>query len=205
MKLTHILTLIIIYLLSYNCNSPNDVEGNPMPDQTAIWNDKENKAVTFLSKNNYLQFADTAKWYLYNYYCDIKTGYLISSDSFYKKIPKSKRDQYLSSLDLRIIEAHIDTFSKNLYLGAFFFINDSTFLIGNLGSNQGSLPDGVIIDLKKKVFSSYITENATYIRARPDSKDYEPFTPSVRNFIDSNLSLFNPKYLDILKRMKVLK
>lgn len=205
MKLTHIIKLLIICVFSYNCNSLKDDDGNLIPNNTRNYDDKEREAFAFLSKNNYTQFIDTAKWYLYNYYCDVKTGYLINNDPLYKEIPVDKQDQYLSSLDLRIIEAHIDTFSKNLLIDARFFINDSTFLIGNLGSNQGSLPDGVIIDLKKKVFSSYITENATYIRARPDSKDYEPFTLSVRNFIDSNLNLLNPKYLDLLKRMKVLK
>ena len=152
MKLINILKLIAICLFSYNCNNLNDVDSSPIPNKTGNYNDKEKQAFDFLSKNNYLEFIDTAKWYLYNYYCDARTGYLISSDSFYKEIPKSNKDQYLSSLDLRIIEAHIDTFSKNLLIDARFFINDSTPLFGDLGNNQGNLPDGIIIDLKKKVF-----------------------------------------------------
>jgi hypothetical protein len=205
MKLTNIIVLIISCFFSYNCNNPNDVDSNSLPNKIRIYQDKEKQAFDFLSKNNYLEFIDTAKWYLYNYYCDIKTSYLINSDPFYKKIPKEKQNQYLSSLDLKIIEAYIDTTSKHLYLGAFFFIDDSTILIGSLGNNQGNLPDGIFIDLKRQAFSSYISENMTYIRARSDSKEYETFTPSVRNFIDSNLNLLNPKYLDLLKRMKALK
>lgn len=205
MKLSHTFKLIAICLISYNCNNTNEGKNDIIPKNSKSYNDDERQAIAFLAKNNYMQYIDTAKWYLYNYYCDIKTGYLINSDPFYKKIPKEKQNQYLSSLDLKIIEAYIDTTSKKLYLGTFFFIDDSTILLGSLGNNQGNLPDGIFIDLKRQAFSSYISENMTYTQARPDSKDYEPFAPSVKNFIDSNLNLLNPKYLDILKRMKALK
>lgn len=206
MKLKNILKLVIVCIASYTCTNSNKNDGSKLAlDKTEQYKEDEKNANAFLSKNNYVHFIDTAKWYLYNYYCNIKIDYLLNSDSFYLKFSKEKHAQYLAALDLKVIEAHIDTANENLYLGVFFFINDSTVLIGNLGNSHGSLPDGVVIDLKTNSFSGFTSENMNIRKARPDSKEYEPFTTSVNHFIDSNLSLLHPSYLSLLKRMKILK
>jgi hypothetical protein len=205
MKLKQLFMLLVVGMTNYTCTNSDKNESPDLNNKANRYREDEKNAYAFLSERKYTHFIDTAKWYLYNYYCDIKINYLLDSDSFYVKIPKEKRGQYLSSLDLRIDESHIDTLNANLFIGTLFFINDSTPLIGNLGNNHGDIPDGIVISLKNKSFAGFASENAIFTKTRSDGKAFEPFTPTVKNFIDSNLAILNPKYLDLLKAMRVLR
>lgn len=206
MKNIIIIQLLIISMINCSCtNSEKKSDKILAPKSKATkYKEEEMSAKLFLTKNNLEMYIDTAKWYLYNRYGDVKIEHLLRSDPFYANIPAIKHSQYLASLDLRIVNAEIDTLNKYLYINTFFFIDDTTSLIGNLGDDQGNLPDGVMIDIKSKSFLGFTSENMHFKKGRYDSKDFEPYTPSVKKFIDANLNLLNPSYTDLLKRMKIL-
>lgn len=204
MKNIIILQLLIISIISCTNSEKDSDKILSSKSRATKYKEEELSAKLFLTENNLEQYIDTAKWYLYNRYGDIKIEYLLKSDSFYANIPAAKHNQYLASLNLKIIHAEIDSSNRRLYINAFFFIDDSTSLIGNLGNDQGNLPDGIIIDIKSKSFLGFTSENMHFKKGRYDSKDFEPYTPSIKKFIDTNLSLLNPSYIDLLKRMKIL-
>lgn len=166
------------------------------------YSDKEKKAMNYLKEKKLEPLFDTARWYLYNTYCDVKADYLLRNDSFYIKMTTGKKDIYLGTLELKLIEAHIDTATNNLFMGVYFFINDSTFLLGNLGQGNGSVPDGIIMNLMDTTFLNFTSGILNFRKSRIDAN--ENLAPSLKNFIDSNSNLLHPSYLNLLKKQKVI-
>jgi hypothetical protein len=199
-KILSIIVIVLVYLNS--CSDAKDASKISVINiEKHKYAKEEKNALTYLKEKKLELLLDTAKWYLYNTYCDVKANTLLSKDYFYlEQTNKIKNDIYLGSLELRLIEAHIDTITGNLFMGVYFFIDDSTYLLGNLGEGYGSVPDGVIMNLKDTTFLHFTTGVLNFNKSRIDAKSGKVFTASLKKYIEGNKNNLHPHYLQLLQK-----
>lgn len=164
----------------------NDTVGKRISNDENL---KEKRVLSYLQENNLLFLNDTAKWYLYNIYCD---------DTVTSEIANSSTKVFLSNLQLKPAFCGYSQDSTSLDIYYRFFYNDST-PITHIDTKYHIIVDGVSFDIKTHKLTGFIRgHGGHFIIKGSDSRFINPVQPEVVSFVKQNEDNLNDWYRDAL-------
>jgi hypothetical protein len=191
-----ILTISALWpILFYGCKNsdirnPINLDSNISNLKTGEFAKRERYALGFLKTERLLPLNDTAKWYMYNIFCDVTAPDRYSHN----------RKIYLSSLDLYTFHADWNSDSTLFNINCMFVLDDS-ILMSQFPTNYGLMPAGITFNGKTmtvlglyKGFGGYISESG------PKARLNNLLQPEVLEFVKNHKDSLNRWYLDALKR-----
>lgn len=185
----------ILFFLTYlGCNDNKIVNISKIQSDNQLklseYEVKENYVINYLNTNKLSFLNDTAKWHLYNIYCDDTLPYNIGL--------KSKK-QYLAYLDLKPQAFYYSIDSSTIDI-AYNFIYNDTVKIESLNTTKGKIALGVSFSIKDNYkIRGYISGTGSYFKMIGDKSRFESFLqPEIINFVRQEKSNINSWYKEAL-------
>lgn len=146
---------------------------------------REKSVLSYLQSQNYLRMNDSAKWYLYNIYCD---------DTVPSSKIKSSKRICLSFLKLKPVSIGYSSDSLAFEIGYLFFYNDTIPLL-ELNTKYGSMIRAVSFDVKTKRVIGFAYGDGSYTKVvGNESRFVNPVQSDVIKFVKENKDYINEWY-----------
>ena len=187
--------LIILFFLSCggNKDSSESVEKNVgIVDKYA---ERETYLLSYFESKGILFLNDSAKWYLYNIYCD---------DTVPSSITGPSERVFLSYLKLRPVAYGYSSDSSVIDIGYRFLYHD-TMPIDNILTKYHYLVDGVSFNLESKQITGFIRGHGGHFMVPgAESRFINPIQPEVISFVNQNSDKLNQWYKEALERNGII-
>lgn len=179
----------MLFLLLFVSCSNTDKNKETTQKLKNQYDDREKEVLTYLQNKNCLYFNDSAKWYLYNIYCD---------DTVPSNITKSSSATYLSYLNLKPVSVGYSYDSLNLDI-YYFFLYQDTIPVDHIMTKYHYLVDGVSFNLKTKQISGFLRGHGGRFMVPGDSSRFvNLMQPDIPPFVEKNKDKLNDWYRDAL-------
>ena len=186
---------MIVCLLLGSCRNIGNKPEEAKIKRNDQYEVREEKVLDYLQSKGLQSINDTAKWYLYNIYCD---------DSLPADIIKLSRSVYLASLDLKPIALGWSSDSTIIDIGYAFLYNDSV-KVKEIMTKYGRLVSGVSFDIKSKKIEGFISGYGTHTKVLGEkSRFVNLMQPEIAIFVKANEGILNKWYRNALKEHGVL-
>jgi hypothetical protein len=193
----YVIGMTLFPIFSYTCNNPNESESRAVVDHKKAdekaneYVEREKHTLSYLDSHNLLQLNDTAKWWLYNIFCD---------DTVPKIYSGHNNKTYLSFLNLYALAPGWSADSTRIEI-AYAFVLDDTIELLDFPTKFGPMPSGVTFDVKTKKVLGLLKGLGGYVTERGEKSRYEYLLqPEVLTFVKAHKDSLNKWYLDALKR-----
>jgi len=184
-----IIRFVVVIILFVSCVG-NDNEKEKLVTNKNNYFDKEQITIHFLESKNCLSMNDSAKWYLYNIYCD---------DTLPSSFCKSQTPIYLSYLPLRAISAGYSYDSSTIDIVYSFIYNDS-MKIQHLMTKYDYIVEGVSVNINDKRIVGFIRGHGGHFQVQDSNNRFlNPLQPAVISFARENKQKLNSWYKTALE------